>query len=57
MDELASNVRIAADTQKKLRMIYAITGDSMMNIVGRLVEVEYRKVMKKEQEKLVTPTD
>lgn len=39
-----TSARIWLSTVKNLRMIYAITGESMIKIMDRLVEEELRKV-------------
>lgn len=42
------NVRLPLKTLKKLRIIHAFGGEGMGIIVERLIDEEYRKIMKEE---------
>jgi hypothetical protein len=45
----SQNIKIWITTLTKLRMIYALTGESMVKIIDRLVGEELKKVEEKKK--------
>lgn len=42
-------IKVWVETQRKLRMIYALTGETMVRILDRLVSKELEKAKKKNE--------
>jgi len=50
MKKDSPHTRIWPDTKKKLRLLYALTGESMVSILDRIVTAELERIQKAQQE-------
>lgn len=50
MTDKRVNLKIWLDTLPKLRLVYALTGESMVSIVDRLISQELKRVQQKQQD-------
>jgi len=55
MEKRYTQFRIRVDTQRKLRRIYAETGEDMIAIVARLVDQEYQRLTHEDAEIQTVP--
>ena len=46
-----TSVKISDEAHKKLRMIYALTGEKMKAVIERLIENEYKRVLQRQPRK------
>lgn len=44
--EKRTSAYIKKETQKQLRMISALTGETLVEVLGRLVDIEHDRVLK-----------
>lgn len=50
MKDTRHTIKIWADTLPKLRLLYALTGESMVAIIDRLVSQELERIQKEEKQ-------
>lgn len=52
MEDKRANLKIWPDTLPKLRLLYALTGESMVSIIDRLVTLELKRIQDENRQNL-----